>query len=78
MGLWTLGRRNDFLYSLYGHICYHQVEGHLTAYEQITLPPGEKTAPYCLPCQLVAGRAAAFLRDEKLCVTRNAEKDSST
>ena len=60
-GLWSLGRRNDFLLSLYGHIAYHQAEGHLTAYEQVTFPPGEAVAPYCLPCQLVAARAARLL-----------------
>jgi len=59
--LWSLGRRNDFLLSLYGHIAYHQAEGHLTAYEQITFPPGKKVADYCLPCQLVAARAAPLL-----------------
>lgn len=59
--LWSLGRRNDFLLSLYGHVAYHQAEGHLTAYEQITFPPGKKVANYCLPCQLVAARAARLL-----------------
>ncbi len=59
--LWRLGRRRDFLLSLYGHVCYHQAAGHLTAYEQVTLPPGRKRAPYCLPCQLVAARAARLL-----------------
>ena len=61
LGLWRLGRRDDFLYSLYGHIACHQVEGHLTAYEQMSLPPGQKVADYCLPCQLVAARAGALL-----------------
>jgi hypothetical protein len=61
-GLWQLGRRSDFLLSLYGHVAYHQAGGHLTAYEQVTLPPcREMCAPYCLPCQLVAARAARFL-----------------
>lgn len=60
-GVWALGRRNDFLLSLYGHVAYHQAEGHLTAYEQVTFPPGEKWAAYCLPCQLVAARAARLL-----------------
>jgi hypothetical protein len=60
-GLWWLGRKNDFLLSLYGHIAFHQAEGHLTAYEQVTLPPGKKAADYCLPCQLVAARAARVL-----------------
>ena len=60
-GLWALGRRDDFLLSLYGHVAYHQAEGHLTAYEQISLPPGQKKADYCLPCQLVAARAARLL-----------------
>ncbi len=59
--LWSLGRRNDFLLSLYGHIAYHQAEGHLTAYEQVSFPPGVKKADYCLPCQLVAARAARRL-----------------
>jgi hypothetical protein len=61
--LWRLGRKRDFLISLYGHILYHQAEGHLTAYEQVTLPPGREHAPYCLPCQLVAARAARLLVD---------------
>ena len=60
-GLWHLGRRDDFLLSLYGHVAYHQAEGHLTAYEQVTLPPGRKVWPYCLPCQLVVARAARVL-----------------
>jgi len=60
-GLWSLGRRNDFLLSLYGHVAYHQAEGHLTAYEQVTFPPGKRAADYCLPCQLVAARAARLL-----------------
>ena len=60
-GLWSLGRRNDFLLSLYGHVAYHQAEGHLTAYEQVSFPPGQKRADYCLPCQLVAARAARLL-----------------
>lgn len=60
-GLWSLGRKNDFLLNLYGHVAYHQAEGHLTAYEQVTLPPGRKVADYCLPCQLVAARAARVL-----------------
>ncbi len=60
-GLWSLGRRNDFLLSLYGHIAYHQADGHLTAYEQVTFPPGRPKADYCLPCQLVAARAARLL-----------------
>ncbi|MCX6900434.1 MAG: hypothetical protein NT105_17275 [Verrucomicrobia bacterium] len=60
-GLWWLGRKDDFLLSLYGHVAYHQAEGHLTAYEQVTLPPGKKVADYCLPCQLVAARAARVL-----------------
>jgi hypothetical protein len=59
--LWALGRKNDFLLSLYGHVAYHQAEGHLTAYEQVTFPPGQEKAPYCLPCQLVAPRAARLL-----------------
>ena len=59
--LWRLGRKRDFLLSLYGHVAYHQAEGHLTAYEQVTLPPGAEEEPYCLPCQLVAARAARLL-----------------
>ncbi len=61
-GLWSLGRKHDFLLSLYGHIAYHQAEGHLTAYEQVSFPPGKKVADYCLPCQLVAARAARLLQ----------------
>ncbi len=60
-GLWALGRKDDFLLSLYGHIAYHQAEEHLTAYEQVTFPPGQAKAAYCLPCQLVAPRAARLL-----------------
>lgn len=60
-GLWSLGRRDDFLLSLYGHVAYHQAEGHLTAYEQVSFPPGREIAPYCLPCQLVGARAARLL-----------------
>ena len=60
-GLWALGRKNDFLLSLYGHVAYHQAEGHLTAYESVTFPPGQENTPYCLPCQLVAARAARLL-----------------
>lgn len=60
-GLWSLGRKDDFLLSLYGHVAYHQAEDHLTAYEQVTFPPGRQAADYCLPCQLVAARAARLL-----------------
>ena len=60
-GVWALGRRNDFLLSLYGHVAYHQAEGHVTAYEQVSFPPGKKKADYCLPCQLVAARAGRLL-----------------
>ncbi len=60
-GLWSLGRKNDFLLTLYGHTAYSQAEGHLTAYESVTFPPGRKHADYCLPCQLVAARAARLL-----------------
>jgi hypothetical protein len=61
-GLWRLGRKRDFLFSLYGHVAYHQAEGHLTAYEQVSFPPGQPQADYCLPCQLVAARAARVLQ----------------
>ncbi len=61
-GLWSLGRKRDFLVSLYGHVAYHQAEGHLTAYEQVSFPPGQPKADYCLPCQLVAARAARLLQ----------------
>lgn len=60
-GLWMLGRVDDFRLSLYGHVAYHQGEGHLTAYEQVTFPPGTMQAAYCLPCQLVAARAARLM-----------------
>lgn len=63
-GLWELGMHEDYLLCLWGHICYHQCEGHLTAYEQVTLPPGRKVADYCLPCQLVAVRAARRVVDQ--------------
>ena len=62
--LWRLRRKNDFLLSLFGHICYHQCEGHLTAFEQFYLPGdkrGSKKADYCLPSQLVAARAGRLI-----------------
>ncbi len=62
----SLGRKRDFLLSLYGHVAYHQAEGHLTAYEQVTFPPGSPAADYCLPCQLVAARAARLLAGKGL------------
>ena len=61
LALWRFGRKDDFLRSLHGHAAYHQAEGHLTAYEQVSLPPGTKVADYCLPCQLVVARAARLL-----------------
>jgi len=63
-GVWNLGRRDDFLRSLFGHVAFHQAEGHLTAYEQVTFWPGRQKAPYCLPCQLVAARAARLLVEQ--------------
>jgi hypothetical protein len=63
-GLWSLGRTNDFLLSLYGHLAYSQCEGHLTAYEQVSFPgdlKGSRRADYCLPCQLVAARAGRLI-----------------
>ncbi len=60
-GLWQLDQRGDYSLCLWGHLCYHQAEGHLTAYEQVTLPPGKPVADYCLPCQLVVVRAARRL-----------------
>jgi hypothetical protein len=57
-GLWSLRMRSEYAYALWGHVLFHQARGHLTAYEQVTLPPGRKVADYCLPCQLVAVRAA--------------------
>ena len=60
-GLWALGRRDDYRLCLWGHICHHQAEGHLTAYEAVAFPPGQKVSDYCLPCQLVAVRAARRL-----------------
>lgn len=60
-GLLALGRREEFLLSLYGHVAYHQAAEHLTAYEQVSFPPGTEVAPYCLPCQLVAARAGRVL-----------------
>lgn len=61
-GLWNLGRESDFRLSLYGHVAYHQARESLTAYEQVTFPPGRPRAAYCLPCQLVAARAARRLQ----------------
>jgi len=62
--LWALGRKDDFLMSLFGHISYHQCQGHLTAYEQFNFPGdprGSKSADYCMPCQLVAARAGRLI-----------------
>lgn len=59
--LWNLGRERDFLLSLFGHVACHQAENHLTAYEQVTFPPGREKAAYCLPCQLVPARAGRLL-----------------
>jgi hypothetical protein len=62
--LWSLGRKDDFLLGLYGHIAYHQCEGHLTAYEQMSFPgdpQGSKRADFCLPCQLVAARVGRLI-----------------
>jgi len=66
-GLWNLSLYDDFMLCLWGHIYYHQAEGHLTAYEQVTFPPGRqyKTAAYCVPCQLVAVRAARHIVQDK-------------
>jgi hypothetical protein len=64
--LWSLGRINDFLLSLFGHIAFHQCESHLTAYEQFSFPSdpkGSKIADYCLPCQLVAARAGRLINN---------------
>ncbi|MBC8472891.1 MAG: hypothetical protein H8D56_25800 [Planctomycetes bacterium] len=64
-GLWSLGRKDDFLLSLYGHIAYQQDKDNMTACEQLTFPPGRPVAPYCLPSQLVPARAARLLvKDE--------------
>lgn len=63
-GLWSLGRVEDYRISLWGHVLYHQAEGHMTAYEQVSFPPGQAKADYCLPCQLVAVRAAPRLKSE--------------
>ncbi len=62
--IWSLGRNDDFLLSLFGHIAYHQCREHLTAFEQFNFPGdpnGSKRADYCLPCQLVAARAGRLL-----------------
>lgn len=61
-GLHRYGFKSDLLLCLYGHIAYHQAEGHLTACEQFTFPPGREKAAYCLPAQLVAARAVALLQ----------------
>jgi hypothetical protein len=60
-GLHRYGFADDLLLCLYGHVAYGQAEEHLTAYEQVTFPPGREKAPYCLPAQLVAARAVALL-----------------
>ncbi|MBI4025209.1 MAG: hypothetical protein HY360_09535 [Verrucomicrobia bacterium] len=61
-GLWRLGRKNDFLLSLYGHVVFQQDKETLTACEQLTFPPGQPMAPYCLVCQLAPARAARLLQ----------------
>ena len=61
-GLHRYGFKSDLLLCLYGHIAYNQAEGHLTAYEQFTFPPGREKAAYCLPSQLVAARTVALLQ----------------
>jgi hypothetical protein len=73
--LGTLGRKRDFLLSLYGHVAYHQAAGHLTAYEQVTFPPGKERAPYCLPCQLVAARATRLMVNGENQVPQNQAND---
>ena len=60
-GLWSLGRTDDFLLCLYGHVAYQQAEDNLTTCEQLTFPPGRSVAPYCLPAQLTAARAGRLL-----------------
>ena len=60
-GLWAINRKEDFLLSLYGHVAYQQDKESLTACEQLTFPPGQSVAPYCLPSQLVAARAGRLL-----------------
>lgn len=60
-GLWKLGRKDDFLICLYGHLAYSQAEETFTACEQVTFPQGRSVAPYCLPCQLTAARVARLL-----------------
>lgn len=65
--LWSLDRRDDFLFSLYGHVAYHQCAEHLTSYEQFNFPGdpgGSKRADYCLPAQLVAARGGRLLNRE--------------
>jgi len=63
-GLRQLGRMDDYRLCVWGHVCYHQAKGHMTAYEQVSFPPGRKKAEYCLPCQLVAVRAVAVRNDD--------------
>jgi len=63
-GLWVLRMRSEYSYVLWGHILFHQARGHMTAYEQISLPPGRMIADYCLPSQLVAARTAKRLLRE--------------
>lgn len=74
ISVWRLKRKREFLLSLYGHISYHQCQGHLTAYEQFHFPGvvpvkpargnaeiGYWQADYCLPCQLTVARAAIHI-----------------
>ncbi len=60
-GLWKLGMYEQHRLSVWGHLLVHQDATHMTAYEQVSLPPGEVVAAYCLPAQLVVVRAAGRL-----------------
>ncbi len=55
-GLHRYDYRDDLLLCLYGHVAYNQAEGHLTAYEQFTFPPGREVAPV-LPAGAACGGA---------------------
>jgi len=80
-GVWALGRRDDFLLSLYGHVAYHQAREHLTAYEQVTFPPwavraGQGGLLPPLPARRRAGRAPAGSRLSTVCGDACARPDA--
>ncbi|MDE2127939.1 MAG: hypothetical protein KGJ62_15265 [Armatimonadetes bacterium] len=60
-GLWRLGLTDDYRYSLWGHICFMQAEGHMTAYDAVTEPACRPAGAFSLVAQLAPVRAIARL-----------------